>query len=401
MPKTVVVGVSGGIAAYKAVGLVSTLKKRGYDVHVIMTQNAQEFVTPLTFETISGNAAVIDTFKREDTYDVKHISLAQKADMFIVAPATANVMGKVASGVADDMLTTTLMAAKCPVVFAPAMNTAMYMDDATQQSIKVLKKRGAYVMDTGTGALACGDVGAGRMREPDEIIAYMDDVFLSLQDMHGVKVLVSAGPTREAIDPVRFLSNRSSGKMGYAIAQAAVDRGADVAIVSGPVALEPPQKADVVNVSSAAQMNEAMQAAAKDADIVIMTAAVADYTPEEASAQKIKKGGDMALKLVRTVDVLAALGENKPTEQLLVGFAAETENCVQNARNKLQRKNLDAIALNDVSRSGEGFGANDNNITLFFADGSEKDLGSADKATLARQIIDEIFKLYQNQSTAG
>ena len=401
MPKTVVVGVSGGIAAYKAVGLVSTLKKRGYDVHVIMTQNAQEFVTPLTFEMISGNAAVIDTFKREDTYDVKHISLAQKADMFIVAPATANVMGKVAGGIADDMLTTTLMAAKCPVVFAPAMNTAMYMDDATQQSIKVLKKRGAYVMDTGTGALACGDVGAGRMREPDEIIAYMDDVFLSLQDMHGVKVLVSAGPTREAIDPVRFLSNRSSGKMGYAIAQAAVDRGADVAIVSGPVALELPQKADVVNVSSAAQMNEAMQAAAKDADIVIMTAAVADYTPEEASAQKIKKGGDMALKLVRTVDVLAALGENKPTEQLLVGFAAETENCVQNARNKLQRKNLDVIALNDVSRSGEGFGADENNITLFFADGSEKDLGSADKATLARQIIDEIFKLYQNQSTAG
>ena len=350
MPRTAVVGVTGGIAAYKTATLVSTLKKRGFDVHVIMTDNAQKFLSALTFETLSGNAAITDTFKREDTYDVKHVSLAKKADVFIVAPATANVIAKIAAGVADDMLTTTLLAAQCPIIIAPAMNTAMYEDAATQDNIASLKKRGYYVMDTDEGVLACRDTGPGRMKEPEDILAYMDSVLASLRDMHGIRMLISAGPTREAIDPVRFLSNRSSGKMGYALAQAAIDRGADVTLVSGPVSIAPPDKASTVGVTTADEMYDAMTARADDADIIVMAAAVADYRPDVAAAQKIKKSGDMTLKLVRTRDILKQLGTQKKEGQLLVGFAAETHDFELNAENKLSSKNLDMIALNDVSR---------------------------------------------------
>ena len=371
MPKTIVVGVSGGIAAYKAAYLTSGLKKKGYDVYVIMTENALKFISALTFETISGNAVITDTFERKDEFDVKHVSLAKKADMFIVAPATANVIGKVASGIADDMLTTTLLAAKCPVVFAPAMNVAMYEDASTQSNISALKQRGYHIMDTGEGLLACGDLGQGRMKEPQEIIQFAESVFESLYDMHGIRVLVTAGPTRETIDPVRFLSNRSSGKMGYAIAQAAVDRGADVTLVSGPVALEPIEKANMVHVVSAKEMAEQVIALSKHADIIIMAAAVADYTPQDSSGHKIKKAGDLQLTFVRTKDILKELGENKENGQLLMGFAAETQDFEKNAKAKLAAKNLDMIALNDVSKTGEGFASDNNNMKLFYKNGED------------------------------
>jgi phosphopantothenoylcysteine decarboxylase/phosphopantothenate--cysteine ligase len=392
--RSVVLGVSGGIAAYKAAYLTSILKKQGYDVYVILTENAQEFITPLTFETLSGNEAITDTFKRTDTFDVKHVSLAKKADMFIVAPATANVIGKVASGIADDMLTTTLMAAECPVIFAPAMNTAMYMDPALQNNISVLKSRGYYVMDTGEGVLACGDTGAGRMKEPNEIAEYAESVLKSLYDMHGINVLISAGPTREQIDPVRYLSNNSSGKMGYAIAEAAIERGANVTLISGPVALEPPMKASVVNVTSAKEMGEQMFSLSESADIIIMSAAVADYAPEHYCDQKIKKGADMTLSLVRTTDILKELGIRKKPSQVLMGFAAETQDWENNAVKKLNSKNLDIIALNDVSRQGEGFGSDDNNIKLFYKDGKTADLGSDSKKRLAQSIVQEVYGLF-------
>ncbi|MGE5493948.1 MAG: bifunctional phosphopantothenoylcysteine decarboxylase/phosphopantothenate--cysteine ligase CoaBC [Burkholderiales bacterium] len=394
MPKAVVLGVSGGIAAYKAAYLASLLKKRGYDVHAILTKSAQEFVTPLTFETLSGNEAITDTFRRTNEFDVKHVSLAKKADMFIVAPATANILGKVASGIADDMLTTTLLAAECPVIFAPAMNTAMYEDPAVQDNIAVLKSRGYYVMDTGEGALACGDTGSGRMKEPEEILEYAEQVLRSLYDMSGIRVLISAGPTREPIDPVRYLSNNSSGKMGYALAEAALERGADVTLVSGPVAIEPPNKARTINVTSASEMADCMLSLSENADIIIMAAAVADYTPESYSAQKIKKGGDMKLSLIRTRDILKELGERRKDGQVLVGFAAETEDLEANAINKLKSKRVDIIALNDVSKRGEGFGADDNNIKLFYRDGSVTDLGSDSKKRLAKRIVQEAYRLF-------
>ena len=392
MPKTVVVGVSGGIAAYKSAYLTSALVKKGYDVHVIMTKNAQEFVSALTFETISGNAAITDTFERNDEYDVSHVALAKKADMFIVAPATANILGKVAAGIADDMLTTTLMAAKCPVIFAPAMNTAMYEAAATKDSIKVLSTRGFHVMETGVGMLACRDEGAGRMKEPNEIIEYAEKVFESLYDMHGLNVLISAGPTVEDIDPVRFLSNRSSGKMGYAIAEAAVDRGATVTLVSGPVCLDAVKKANMVYVRSAADMHKSMTELAEKSDIIIMCAAVADYTPQETAQFKIKKGEDMTIKLVRTKDILKDIGEIKTSKQILMGFAAETNDFDINAKSKLGSKNLDIIALNNVLKDGEGFGADINNIKLFFKNGNENDLGTGSKKELAKQIVNSVFE---------
>jgi phosphopantothenoylcysteine decarboxylase/phosphopantothenate--cysteine ligase len=394
MPKAVVLGVSGGIAAYKAAYLASLLKKRGYDVHAILTQSAQEFITPLTFETLSGNEAITDTFRRTNEFDVKHVSLAKKADMFIVAPATANILGKVASGIADDMLTTTLLAAECPVIFAPAMNTAMYEDRAVQDNISVLKSRGYYVMDTGEGALACGDTGSGRMKEPEEILEYAEQVLRSLYDMHGIRVLISAGPTKEPIDPVRYLSNNSSGKMGYALAEAALERGADVTLVSGPVAIEPPNKAHTVNVTSASEMADNMLSLSENADIIVMAAAVADYTPESYSAQKIKKGGDMKLSLIRTRDILKELGERRKKGQVLIGFAAETDDLEANAISKLKSKRVDMIALNDVLKRGEGFGADDNNIKLFCKDGSVTDLGSDSKKRLAKRIVQEAYRLF-------
>ncbi len=398
MPLTVLVGVSGGIAAYKSAYLVSTLKKRGFDVHVLMTQNALKFVGAVTFETLTGNAVLTDTFERKEEFDVKHVSLAKKADMLIIAPATADIIAKAAAGIADDMLTTTLLASACPVVFAPAMNEVMYADTATQHNISLLKKRGYYVMDTGEGLLACGDVGAGRMKEPEEIIEYAMDVLKSLHDMTGIRVLVSSGPTREMIDPIRFLSNRSTGKMGYAIAQAAINRGAEVTLVTGPVALEAPPKARMVHVVSAADMALKMLELGMQADIIVMAAAVADYTPKTVSDQKIKKGADMSLELVRTQDILQELGAAKRDNQLLMGFAAETQNFEFNATAKMNRKNLDIIALNDVSRAGEGFESDSNNIVLYFKDGTSQDLGSESKITLSQRITDVLYTQYQKMT---
>ncbi len=394
MPLSVVVGVSGGIAAYKAAYIVSALKRQGCDVHVLMTKSAHQFVGEVTFETLSGNAVLTDTFDRKDEYSVKHVSLAKMADVFIVAPATADFIARAAHGIADDMLTTTLLAALCPVIIAPAMNEAMYKDEATQHNIKTLSKRGYHVMDTGFGALACGESGAGRMKEPDEIISFMHEVLAAQRDMHNIRMLVSAGPTHEMIDPVRFLSNRSSGKMGYAIAQAAVKRGADVTLVSGPVALEPPEGARVINVISASQMSEKMLSLADASDIIVMTAAVADYRPKQYSKIKIKKGENVFLELVRTDDILCSLGQRKKNGQLLLGFAAETNDCDENAKKKLREKNIDIIALNDVSRQGEGFGSDYNNIKLFFRNGRITDLGSAEKQSLARSIVDILFMNY-------
>ena len=398
MPLTVLVGVSGGIAAYKSAYLVSTLKKRGFDVHVLMTQNALKFVGAVTFETLTGNAVLTDTFERKEEFDVKHVSLAKKADMLIIAPATADIIAKAAAGIADDMLTTTLLASACPVVFAPAMNEVMYADTATQHNMSLLKKRGYYVMDTGEGLLACGDVGAGRMKEPEEIIEYAMDVLKSLHDMTGIRVLVSSGPTREMIDPIRFLSNRSTGKMGYAIAQAAINRGAEVTLVTGPVALDAPPKARMVHVISAADMALKMLELGMQADIIVMAAAVADYTPKTVSDQKIKKGADMSLELVRTQDILQELGAAKRDNQLLMGFAAETQNFEFNATAKMNRKNLDIIALNDVSRAGEGFEADSNNIVLYFKDGTSQDLGSESKIALSQRITDVLYTQYQKMT---
>ncbi len=395
MPRTVVVGVSGGIAAYKTAYLVSALKKQGYDVHVLMTKGAIQFVSALTFETLSGNAVLSDTFERKSEYNVQHVALAKKADMIIVAPATADLLARAASGIADDMLTTTLLAAACPVIYAPAMNEAMYRDAATQHNVGLIKQRGGYVMDTGEGLLACGDVGAGRMREPDEIIDYAHNVWSSLEEMHGVRVLISAGPTQEMIDPVRFLSNRSSGKMGYAIAEAAVLAGADVTLVSGPVALPALDKARMVGVLSAADMAREMLAYSAQADIIVMAAAVADYTPKAFIKQKLKKGAGLDLELIPTMDILKELGSRKRQNQLLMGFAAETENLEANAKTKLDAKNLDIIALNDVSRDGEGFDTENNNIKLFFRDGSVRDLGSGEKKLLARGMLDILKTQYR------
>ena len=396
MPLTVVVGVSGGIAAYKSAYLVSTLKKKGYDVHVLMTQNALKFVGAVTFETLSGNAVLTDTFERTQDYDVKHVSLAKKADMLIIAPATADIIAKAAAGIADDMLTTTLLACECPVVFAPAMNDVMYMDAATQNNLSLLKKRGFFVMDTGEGLLACGDVGLGRMREPDDIITFATDVLVSRYDLLGVRVLISAGPTREMIDPVRFLSNRSSGKMGYAIAQAAVNRGANVTLVSGPVCVEAPLKVNIIHVVSAAQMAEKMVELSAEADIIVMAAAVADYTPKTVNAHKMKKHSDeLTLEFVRTKDILLSLGEMKRDNQLLMGFAAETQDFEVNASEKLKNKNLDLIALNDVSRTEEGFESDSNNIILYLKDGTSINLGSDSKKALSKRIMDVLAAQYQ------
>ncbi len=396
MALTVVVGVSGGIAAYKTAYLVSLLHRQGCDVHVLMTKNAHHFVGPITFETLTGNAVLTDAFDRTEEYNVNHVALAKKADVMIVAPATADIIAKAAHGLADDMLTTTLLAATCPVIFSSAMNHEMYRDPATQHNLLLLKKRNYHVMDTGEGMLACGDTGAGRMKEPEEILGFMHSVLAAQRDMHGIRMLVSAGPTREMIDPVRYLSNCSSGKMGYAIAQAAQKRGADVTLVSGPVSISPPPKTRTVFADSAAEMADQMQTLLPSADIIVMAAAVADFAPKEYQPQKIKKSDEMTVELIRTQDILVALGRQKGPKQIIMGFAAETENLEVNAKAKLVSKNLDVIALNDVSIPGEGFGSDKNNIILFFSDGKKADLGSEEKTVLASQIVDILFELYRS-----
>lgn len=390
--KHIVVGVTGGIAAYKAAALVSGLKKAGAEVRVCMTENACQFVAPLTFETLSAAPVVTDTFTRERPYEVEHVSLGKWADMIVVAPATANIIAKAAQGIADDFLSTLLLAARAEVMFAPAMNTAMLHHPATEANMQTLGARGIYFIAPGTGMLACGDMGDGRMAEPEEIIAAIKHYFTAKNDFAGKRILVTAGPTRERIDDVRFLSNRSSGKMGYEMARAAARRGAEVTLISGPVDLVAPAGVTVVPVESAQEMYEACMARFDEMDIVIKAAAVADYTPEKKLDGKMKKAEDFSLSLIRTADILRDMGEKK-THQILVGFAAETADLEKYAQEKVVKKNLDMIAANDVSRQDIGFGADENQMILYLKDGTKIELEKTTKAGIANRILDEIEKI--------
>ena len=370
--KTILVGVSGGIAAYKAVQLVSDLRKLGAQVHVLMTKNATQLVAPLTFETMSGNRVSVDTFDRNFEWNVQHVSLAQKADAFIVAPATANVIAKFAAGLADDMLTTTFLAAECPKLVAPAMNTAMYENSATQRNLKALRMLGMDVIDPDAGFLACSDSGRGRLPDTGVLTDHLLAA-ITPKDLTGCKVVVTAGPTREPIDPVRYITNHSTGKMGYQTAQAAARRGARVTLISGPVSLPCPYGVKRVMVESAAQMYEAVMTAAREAHIIVKSAAVADYTPAVTADHKVKKSdGDLSLALTRTRDILAALGQNKRPGQVIVGFSMETDDLIANSTAKLAKKKADMIVANSLREEGAGFGGDTNVATLITAQGAQR-----------------------------
>lgn len=392
--KHVVLGVTGGIAAYKACEVVSRLKKLHAEVDVIMTENATKLVAPLTFETLSNRPVCIDTFSRVESWDVKHISLAQKADVMVVAPATANLMAKLAHGIADDMLSTTLLATKAPILLAPAMNTGMWTAEATQSNLKMLLERGVVTVGPGSGFLACGDIGAGRMSEPEEIVDAVCRLLCREKDYAGKKVLVTAGPTVERIDPVRYLTNDSSGKMGYAIAQAAMERGAEVTLVSGPVSIQPPKGVVIRPVQSTMDLYHTMLSLCEEQDVIIQAAAPADYRPETVSDQKIKKqGGEgLVLRLVENPDVARAIGEKKHEGQILIGFAAETQNVMSNAAHKLASKHLDMIVANDVTAEGAGFGVDTNIVTLITAAGSVA-LPKMSKRDVADEILTHALKL--------
>lgn len=391
--KTVVLGISGGIAAYKAAEVTSRLRKAGAVVHVVMTENATKLIAPLTLQTLSNNTVSVDTFASPVAWEVEHISLAQRADAFLVAPATANVLAKMAYGIADDMLTTTLLATKAPVFIAPAMNTAMLHHPATEANIELLQQRGVRVIAPGQGLLACGDVGDGRLAEPVDIVAALEAYFfeVSPQDFAGKKVLITAGPTREPIDPVRFLSNHSSGKMGYALAEAARDRGAEVLLLTGPVSLAPPDGVQVLPFDTTEALFALMQQHGVAQDVVIQAAAPADFRMESISEQKLKKQDKdrLVLELVPNPDVAAYLGAHKRPGQVLVGFAAETERLAENAQGKLARKGLDLIVANDVTQEGAGFGVDTNIATLLWADGQEA-LPQMSKGELADRILTKI-----------
>jgi len=388
--KTVVLGVCGGIAAYKAVEVVSRLIKLEAEVHVVMTEAATRFVTPLTFREISGQPVHTNLWEEPKTWNVEHIALARRADLFVIAPASANMLGKLANGIADDFLSTTVMATPAPVLVFPAMNTNMYLNPSTQNNITTLKNRGVMVVEPASGMLACGTEGVGRLPEPSEIVERIAAHFRFAGSLQGVRILVTAGGTREAIDPVRFIGNRSSGKMGYAIAAAAAERGAVVTLVSGPVALPVPCGVNRISIESAAQMREAVLVAFPDTDIVIKAAAVADYRPETAAPQKIKKAStQMTLELTKNPDILAELGQLKTT-QFLVGFAAETQELVANAAEKLRKKNLDMLVANDVTQSGAGFDADTNIVKILSRDGSVEELPLMSKAELGRVVLDKI-----------
>ena len=364
--KCVVLGVTGGIAAYKACEVLRLLQKQGMDVYVVMTKNACSFVAPLTFETLSGHPVAVDTFERPATWEVEHIALAKRADLFLIVPATANIIGKMACGIADDMLSTTVMATRAPVMIAPAMNTGMWENPAVQQNITKLMSRGVHVVSPATGHLACGDTGAGKLEDVEVIVQRAVQVLNPKQDMKGLRVMVTAGPTREALDPVRYISNRSSGKMGYAIARAAAMRGAQVTLLSGPVSLEAPHGVTFVPFTTTQDLLERALEHAADHDILIQSAAPADYRAEEIAAQKIKKnhGEDFILRLVENPDVAATLGKMKRKDQVFVGFAAETNDVLEHAKGKLVKKNLDMIVANDVTKPGAGFDVDTNIVTL-------------------------------------
>lgn len=392
--REVVLGVTGGIAAYKSVEIVSRLTKLGASVHVIMTKNATEFVTPLTFETMSHHPVVTDTFARPETWEVEHIALAQRAEVFVIAPATANCLAKMACGLADDMLSTTVLATKAPVLLAPAMNTGMWTAPATQANVRTLAERGVRFVGPASGMLACGDTGAGRMSEPAEVAEAICALLCPRRDYEGLRVLVTAGATRERLDPVRYLSNDSSGKMGFALAEAAAARGAEVTLVCGATTAQPPKGVPVVQVASTQELYEAVTSRAQEQDVIIQAAAPADYRFAETFPQKLKKaaGTPLTLTLVENPDIAAAVGRMKRPGQTLVGFAAETEHVLSNARAKLQKKNLDLIIANDVSQPGAGFNVDTNIVTLITADGTRA-YPLRTKRALADDILDAVQAL--------
>lgn len=389
--KTVVLGVTGSIAAYKIANLASALVKLHADVNVIMTKNACNFINPITFETLTGNKCLVDTFDRNFEFNVEHVALAKRADIFMVAPASANVIGKIAHGIADDMLTTTIMAAKCKKLISPAMNTNMFENPILQDNLKILEKYGFEIISPASGYLACGDTGAGKMPEPETLLAYILRELAHDHDLEGKNILITAGPTQEAIDPVRFITNHSTGKMGYAIAKAAMERGAKVTLVSGPVAIDAPMFVEVVPVISARDMAEAVKSRAADMDIIIKSAAVADYRPANVAAEKIKKkdGESSAIELERTEDILSYLGANKKQGQIICGFSMETENMLENSKAKLAKKNVDMIVANNLRTAGAGFGTDTNVVTIITKDGT-KELPIMTKAEVANAILDEL-----------
>ena len=394
--KEIVLGVTGGIAAYKAAEVVSRLRKLGASVHVIMTENARQFITPLTLETLSANPVVYDTFERPATWEVEHIALAKRAEVFVIAPATANILAKMACGIADDMLSTTVLATKAPVLVAPAMNTGMWTAPATRQNVETLRQRGVHFVGPEAGFLACGDEGSGRMSEPAAIVGAIEAILCPRRDMEGLRVMVTAGGTRERIDPVRYIGNDSSGKMGFDLAEAARQRGAEVTLVCGHTTAKRPEGIPVTEVESTCELYDAVLARAAEQDVVIQAAAPADYRPAHPSAQKIKKqaGEGITLELVENPDIAAAVGAAKRPGQTLVGFAAETEHLLDNARRKLDKKNLDMIVANDVSQPGAGFNVDTNMATLLTREGMvECPLQS--KRDLAERILDEIVALRQ------
>ena len=388
--KTVVLGVTGSIAAYKIANLASSLVKKGANVHVIMTKNATNFINPITFETLTGNKCLVDTFDRNFEFSVEHVSLAKQADIFMVAPASANVIGKIANGIADDMLTTTIMACKCHKVISPAMNTNMFENPIVQDNLEKLRNYGYEVIDPASGYLACGDTGAGKMPEPTVLESYIMKNIAMEKDMAGKKVLITAGPTMEAIDPVRFISNHSTGKMGYALAKIAMERGAEVTLVTGKTYIEKPDFVKIIDVKSAKEMFDAVDKEFDSQDIVIMSAAVADYRPKNVSSEKVKKqDGNMSIELELTDDILKTLGERK-NGQFICGFSMETENMLENSKKKLEKKNCDMIVANNLKQDGAGFGGNTNIVTLITKD-DEVQLEKMTKDEVAEKIFDFIL----------
>lgn len=391
--KTVLLGITGSIAAYKIAYLASALHKLHADVHVLMTENATNFINPITFETLTGNKCLVDTFDRNFEFSVEHVSLAKAADVVLVAPASANVIAKLAHGLADDMLTTTVLACTCKKIISPAMNTRMFENPITQDNLKICEHYGMEVISPASGYLACGDTGAGKMPEPEVLLQYILKEVQYEKDLKGKKILVTAGPTREAIDPVRYITNHSTGKMGYAIAKTAALRGAEVTLVSGPAEVEPPMFVNFVPVVTAKDMFEAVTGRSDEMDAVIKAAAVADYRPKFVNTEKTKKkDGDMAIELERTDDILKWLGEHKKDSQFLCGFSMETEHMLENSRAKLKKKNLDMIVANNLKVAGAGFGT-DTNVVTMIRENKETELPIMSKEEVAGAILDEIFEI--------
>lgn len=397
--KTVVLGVTGSIAAYKIASLASMLKKQKADVEVIMTENATNFINPITFESLTGNKCMVETFDRNFQFSVEHVALAKRASVFLIAPASANVIAKVAHGLADDMLTTTFLACQCPKLIAPAMNTRMFQNPILQDNLEICRKYGMEVIQPAEGYLACGDTGAGKMPEPEELFDYIVKAAAYEKDLAGKKVLVTAGATMEAIDPVRYITNHSTGKMGYAVARAAALRGAEVTLVSAHTEVAKPRFVKVVDVTSAREMFEAVKALSGEQDIVVKAAAVADYRPAEVAAEKVKKkDGEMAIRLERTDDILAWLGEHRREGQFLCGFSMETQNMLENSRAKLAKKHIDMIVANNLKVAGAGFGVDTNVVTMITA-GRETELPMLTKDEVAHRLLDGILEEMEGRKT--